>query len=255
MTNNYRVVIHFDGSEYYGWQFQTPEYPTIQAEMIRVLNVIAKKKVLVTGSSRTDAGVHSSGLTANFHLPVAIQADSLKRALNSLLPRDIRIMECELMDRVFNARFGAVSKTYVYRIFTGQVQSPFSQRFALHVPFPLDRQAMRRAARHFVGQKDFSSFTSDEPGKKRLREVDQFTMQVRNEEITLTVRGKSFLRYMVRNMVGTLIDVGRGKIAASDIPAIFAAKDRRRAGQTAPAKGLTLVKVEYGQEETENTGK
>jgi tRNA pseudouridine38-40 synthase len=246
MTNNYRVVVHFDGTEYYGWQFQTPQYPTIQAELIRVLKIIAKKQVMVTGSSRTDAGVHSSGLTANFHLPVAIEPDSLKRALNSLLPKDIRIMECAVMDKSFNARFGAVSKTYVYRIFTGQVQSPFSQRFALHLPFPLDLRAMRRAARYFVGQKDFSSFTSDEPGKKRLREVDQFKIQVKNEEITFIVRGKSFLRYMVRNMVGTLIDVGRGKIAARDIPAIFAAKDRRRAGQTAPAKGLTLVKVEYG---------
>jgi tRNA pseudouridine38-40 synthase len=245
MTNNYRVVIHFDGTEYYGWQFQTAEYPTIQAELIRVLKIIAKKQILVTGSSRTDAGVHSSGLTANFHLPVAIQPESLKRALNSLLPRDIRIMECELMDKSFNARFGAVSKTYVYRIFTGSVQSPFSQRFALHMPFPLDRKAMRRAARYFVGQKDFSSFTSDEPGKKRLREVDLFTMQVRKEEIIFTVRGKSFLRYMVRNMIGTLIDVGRGKIAPAAIPGIFAAKDRRQAGQTAPAKGLTLEKVEY----------
>ena len=250
MTNNYRVVVHFDGTEYYGWQFQTPKYPTIQAELIRVLKIIAKKQVMVTGSSRTDAGVHSSGLTANFHLPVAIEPDSLKRALNSLLPRDIRIMECAMMDKSFNARFGAVSKTYVYRIFTGQVQSPFSQRFALHMPFPLDLKAMRRATRHFIGQKDFSSFTSDEPGKKRLREVDVFKMQVKNEEISFTVRGKSFLRYMVRNMVGTLIDVGRGKFAAGDIPAIFAAKDRRRAGQTAPAKGLTLVKVEYGPEKT-----
>jgi tRNA pseudouridine38-40 synthase len=248
MTSNYRVVVHFDGTEYYGWQFQTEKYPTIQAEMIRVLKIIAKKQILVTGSSRTDAGVHSCGLTANFHLTVAIKPDSLKRALNSLLPRDIRIMECELMDKSFNARFGAVSKTYVYRIFTGQVQSPFSQRFILHVPLPLDRKAMRRAARHFVGQKDFSSFTSDEPGKKRLREVDVFKMQVKDEEISFTVRGKSFLRYMVRNMVGTLIDVGRGKIAANDIPEIFAAKDRRRAGQTAPAKGLTLAKVEYAPE-------
>ena len=246
MTNNYRVAIHFDGTEYYGWQSQSPEYRTIQAEMVRVLKIIAKKQVLVTGSSRTDAGVHSCGLTANFHLPVAIQPDSLKRALNSLLPRDIRIMECELMDKSFNARFGAVSKTYQYRIFTGAVQSPFSQRFALHLPFPLDPKAMRRAARHFIGTKDFTSFSSDEPGKKKIREIDEFTMRVRSQEITFTVRGKSFLRYMVRNMVGTLIDVGRGKIAADDIPAIFAAKDRRRAGQTAPAKGLTLVKVEYG---------
>lgn len=245
MTSNYRVVVHFDGTEYYGWQFQRPEYPTIQAELIRVLKIIAKKQVLVTGSSRTDAGVHSSGLTANFHLPITIESESLKRALNSLLPKDIRIMECQLMDKAFNARFGAHSKTYVYRIFTGQVQSPFSQRFALHLPFPLDVKAMRKAARHFVGARDFSSFTSDEPGKKRTREVDLFKMQVKNEEITFTVRGKSFLRYMVRNMVGTLIDVGKGKIRADEIPAIFAAKDRRRAGQTAPAKGLTLEKVEY----------
>jgi tRNA pseudouridine38-40 synthase len=245
VTNNYRVVVHFDGTEYYGWQFQTPAYPTIQAELIRALKIIAKKQVLVTGSSRTDAGVHSSGLTANFHLPVAIEPDSLKRALNSLLPRDIRIVECELMDKSFNARFGAIGKTYVYRIFTGPVQSPFSQRFALHLPFALDLKAMRRAARHFIGTKDYTSFSSDEPGKKKIREVDVFKMQVRKDEITFTVRGKSFLRYMVRNMVGTLIDVGRGKIAADDIPAIFAAKDRRRAGQTAPAKGLTLVKVEY----------
>jgi len=245
MTNNYRVVVYFDGTEYYGWQFQRPEYPTIQAELIRTLKIIAKKQVLVTGSSRTDAGVHSSGLTANFHLPIAIEPESLKRALNSLLPKDIRIMECELMDKSFNARFGAHSKTYVYRIFTGQVQSPFSQRFALHIPFPLDVKAMRKAAKHFVGAKDFSSFTSDEPGKKRAREIDLFKMQVKNNEILFTVRGKSFLRYMVRNMVGTLIDVGKGKIQADEIPAIFAAKDRRRAGQTAPAKGLTLEKVEY----------
>jgi tRNA pseudouridine38-40 synthase len=249
MTNNYRVVVHFDGTEYYGWQFQTPAYPTIQAELIRALKIIAKKQVLVTGSSRTDAGVHSSGLTANFHLPVAIEPESLKRALNSLLPRDIRIVECELMDKSFNARFGAIGKTYVYRIFTGPVQSPFSQRFALHLPYALDLRAMRRAARHFIGTKDFTSFSSDEPGKKKTREVDVFKMQVRKDEITFTVHGKSFLRYMVRNMVGTLIDVGRGKIAADDIPAIFAAKDRRRAGQTAPAKGLTLVKVEYGPRE------
>ena len=253
MPNNYRVVVHFDGTEYYGWQFQRPEYPTIQAELIRVLKIIAKKQVLVTGSSRTDAGVHSSGLTANFHLPITIEAESLRRALNSLLPKDIRIMECQLMDKSFNARFGAHSKTYVYRIFTGQVQSPFSQRFALHIPFPLDVKAMRKAARYFVGAKDFSSFTSDEPGKKRAREVDMFKMQVKNDEITFSVRGKSFLRYMVRNMVGTLIDVGKGKIRADEIPAIFAAKDRRRAGQTAPAKGLTLVKVEYQIQKSKDT--
>jgi tRNA pseudouridine38-40 synthase len=245
MTNNYRVIVQFDGTEYHGWQFQKPEYRTIQAELIRVLKIIAKKQVTVTGSSRTDAGVHSSGLTANFHLPVTIEPESLKKALNSLLPKDIRITECALMDKSFNARFGASGKTYEYRIFIGQVQSPFSQRFALHIPFPLDLKAMRQASKHFIGAKDFTSFTSDELDKKKMREVSEFKMRVKNDEIIFTIRGKSFLRYMVRNMVGTIIDVGRGKIKAEDIPAIFAAKDRCRAGQTAPAKGLTLVQVEY----------
>jgi tRNA pseudouridine38-40 synthase len=245
MVNNYKVIVHFDGTAYHGWQFQTPEFRTIQAELIRALKIIAKKQMIVTGSSRTDAGVHSIGLAANFHLPVAIEPESLQKALNSLLPKDIRIMECALMDKSFNARFGASSKTYCYRIFTGQVQSPFSLRFALHVPFALDTKAMRRATRHFIGARDYTSFTSDEPGKKKLREVTEFKMQLKKEEIVFTVRGKSFLRYMVRNMVGTIIDVGRGKIRPEDIPDIFAAKDRRRAGQTAPAKGLTLVQVDY----------
>jgi tRNA pseudouridine38-40 synthase len=246
MVSNYRVIVHFDGTEYHGWQFQTPEYRTIQAELIRALKIIAKKQMIVTGSSRTDAGVHSVGLTANFQLPVPIEPESLQKALNSLLPKDIRIMECALMDKSFNARFGASSKTYTYRIFTGPVQSPFSLRFALHIPYPLDLRAMRRATRHFIGAKDFTSFTSDEPEKKKLREVSEFKMRVSKEEIVFTVRGKSFLRYMVRNMVGTVIDVGRGRIRPEDIPDIFAAKDRRRAGQTAPAKGLTLARVEYG---------
>jgi len=252
MVSNYRVIVHYDGTEYHGWQFQTPEYRTIQAELIRALKIIAKKQMIVTGSSRTDAGVHSIGLTANFHLPIAIEPESLQKALNSLLPKDIRIMECSLMDKSFNARFGASSKTYIYRIFTGPVQSPFSLRFALHIPFPLDVKAMRQATKHFIGAKDFTSFTSDEPEKKKMREVTEFKMQVKKEEIIFTVSGKSFLRYMVRNMVGTIIDVGRGKIRPEDIPDIFAAKDRRRAGQTAPAKGLTLVQVEYEPPTTKN---
>jgi len=252
MVSNYRVIVHYDGTEYHGWQFQTPEYRTIQAELIRALKIIAKKQMIVTGSSRTDAGVHSIGLTANFHLPIAIEPESLQKALNSLLPKDIRIMECSLMDKSFNARFGASSKTYIYRVFTGPVQSPFSLRFALHIPFALDIKAMRQAARHFIGAKDFTSFTSDEPEKKKMREVTEFKMQVKKEEIIFTVSGKSFLRYMVRNMVGTIIDVGRGKISPKDIPDIFAAKDRRRAGQTAPAKGLTLVQVEYEPTTTKN---
>jgi tRNA pseudouridine38-40 synthase len=201
--------------------------------------------VVITGSSRTDAGVHSTGLTANFHLPVRIEPDSLRRALNSLLPKDIRVVECVKADRTFNARFHVKDKTYEYRIYNGQILSPFLSRYATHIPYPLHLRKMKKSLRYFLGEKDFSSFTSDEPQKRRLRHIASFKMKVRKETITFTIRGRSFLRYMVRNIVGTLIDVGRGKIEPADIPAIFEARDRRAAGQTAPAKGLSLLKVTY----------
>ncbi len=247
-THNYRILVLFDGTEYHGWQSQSPEYRTIQAEISRVLKMIAKRRILLTGSSRTDAGVHAKGLVANFHLPMAIEPDSMKRALNALLPDDIRVADCSRANKSFNARFGAQRKTYEYWLFIGQVQSPFSKRYAHHVPYPLDLRAMRRALRHFHGQKDFTSFTSGETDRSKIREISAITMRVRDEEVVFTVQGKSFLRYMVRNIVGTLIDVGRGKIRPEEIPAIFAARDRRCAGQTAPAKGLILIHVEYDPE-------
>ncbi len=242
---NYRIVVQYDGTDYKGWQFQTQKFRTVQGELVRVITIIAKKRVIVTGSSRTDAGVHSEGLTANFNIHIKIEPDSMIRALNSLLPKDIRVIECEIMDQSFNARFCAKGKTYEYRIFAGQIISPFDSRFAHHIPYPLNKAAMRRALTHFIGTKDFSSFTSDEPQKKRTREIDSFTMKVKGDMITFTITGRSFLRYMVRNIIGTIIDVGRGKIKASDIPEIFEAKDRRKAGQTAPAKGLILKQVYY----------
>jgi tRNA pseudouridine38-40 synthase len=245
LVNNYKIILHFDGTDYCGWQYQAPPQRTIQGELLRALKIIAKKRVLITGSSRTDAGVHSTGLTANFHLKINIEALSLQKALNSLLPEDIRVVACEIVDKSFNARFHARSKTYIYRIFFGQVCSPFISRYVTHIPYPLNLRKMRKAVPYFTGEKDFSSFTSDEPQKNRNREVTEFSMRVRGEEITFTIKGKSFLRYMVRNIMGTIIDVGRGKIDVKDIPGIFAAKDRRMGGQTAPPGGLTLARVEY----------
>jgi tRNA pseudouridine38-40 synthase len=244
-VTNYKIIIQYDGPHYAGWQYQNPPIKTVQGELVKALKIIAKKSVVVTGSSRTDAGVHSKGLTANFHLRIRIAPESLQRALNSLLAEDIRIVHCEAVDKSFNARFGASSKTYIYKIFFGQVSNPFTNRYMLHIPYPINLNKMRKAVPYFIGEKDFSSFTSDDPHKKRIREVTDFTMKVRGEEITFTIRGKSFLRYMVRNIIGTIIDVGRGKIQPEDIPGIFAAKDRREGGQTAPPQGLTLEVVEY----------
>ncbi len=245
MRTNYKIIVHYDGTNYKGWQQQGQGLKTIQGELVRVLKIIAKKKVLVTGSSRTDAGVHSTGLTANFFIKINIEADSLKRAFNSLLPDDIRIVECEKADYSFNARFGAKEKTYTYRIFYGSILSPFKYRYHTHIPYLLNINLMRRSIKFFIGEKNFSSFTSDEPKKNRIREINEFTMKKRGEELIFEIRGKSFLRYMVRNMMGTIIDVGRGKIDISDIPGIFEARDRRAAGQTAPARGLTLTRVDY----------
>ncbi len=244
---NYRVLVEYDGTQYCGWQYQDERTPTVQGKLIRALTIIAKDKVLVTGSSRTDSGVHAEGLVANFHLAVPIAAESLQKAVNAMLPEDIRIRRCEIADIAFNARYGAVSKTYRYRLFIGQTPSPFAIRYQAHLPYPLDIRKMRRCLPFFIGSHDFSSFTSDEPEKKRVREVTEFTLKKKGEELIFEIKGKSFLRYMVRNIVGTLIDVGRGKIAVQDIPDIFAAKDRRRAGQAAPARGLTLVEVAYGE--------
>ena len=245
MVTNYKIIVHFDGTRYSGWQCQAPPTKTIQGELMRVLQIIAKKRVVVTGSSRTDAGVHSTGLTANFYLKIKIASESLQKALNAMLPEDIRIMECQVMDRSFNARFSAKGKVYLYKIFFGQTLSPFSCRYVLHIPYPLNLRQMRKCIPYFIGEKNFSSFTSDEPDKNRTREISGFTMQVKGEEITFTIAGKSFLRYMVRNIIGTIIDVGRGKLKPKEIPIIFEARDRRAAGQTAPAKGLILARVEY----------
>jgi len=245
LTNNYKIIVHYDGSNYCGWQEQPPGTPTVQGELVRVLKIIAKKRVVVTGSSRTDAGVHSTGLTANFHLKIKIEPQSLQKALNSLLPRDIRINECTQADPSFNARFHAKGKIYEYRIFFGQICPPFLHRYVAHIPYPLDQKKMKKALKYFEGENDFSSFTSDEPQKKRTREISKLKMKKKGEVIILTVEGRSFLRYMVRNIVGTLIDVGRKKIEPKDIPGIFAAKDRRKAGRTAPPQGLSLVKVKY----------
>jgi tRNA pseudouridine38-40 synthase len=242
---NYKIIIHFDGTEYSGWQYQVPEIKTVQREISEALTIIAKKKVVVTGSSRTDAGVHSIGMTANFHLHTQIEADSLKRALNSLLPTDIRVFDCQPVDISFNARFHARSKTYSYKIFFGQTLSPFISRYHAHIPYPLDLRAMRKSLKYFRGQNDYSSFTSDDPSKKRIREISAFTMKVKGEHIIFLITGRSFLRYMVRNIIGTIIDIGRGKIQVRDLPDIFQARDRRRAGQTAPARGLTLERVNY----------
>ncbi len=241
---NYKLTIAYDGTQYKGWQYQ-PDQPTVQGTITKALQVITKKKPKLYGAGRTDAGVHALGQVANFKAKVNIPPDSMKKALNSILPPDIRIMDCEIVPEDFNARYNAKGKLYEYRIFTGEVVPPFIHRYVLHFPYPLDFNAMKEAAKYFVGEKDFSAFTTEDSPKLMVREILLSEIEKQGEFIYYRIRGRGFLKYMVRIIVGTLLEVGKGKIPPEKIEEIFESKDPKNAGPTAPPHGLFLMKVDY----------
>ena len=242
---NYKLTISYDGTEYKGWQYQ-PDQRTVQGTIHKALQIITKRKPKLYGAGRTDAGVHALGQVANFHTRLSIPPDSMKRAINSLLPPDIRIIKCEIVGDKFNARFHSKGKVYEYRLFNGEVISPFLQRYTAHVRGPsLNIEAMREAASFLVGEKDFSSFTSEDAKKDKVRKITSFKIRKKGGIYYFRVRGSGFLKYMVRIMVGTLIEVGKGKITPLEFKEILEAKDRNLAGPTAPPQGLFLLKVLY----------
>jgi tRNA pseudouridine38-40 synthase len=256
---NIKLTIAYDGADFHGWQLQ-PGVRTIQGALIDAACKITQERVMLHGASRTDTGVHALGQVAHFKTQSALSAAEFQRGLNALLPPAIRVMAAEEMGPDFHARWMAQGKTYRYRIFRGRVLPPFDYRRALHYPWPLDEAAMGEAARMFEGEHDFSSFAassgSEEDDKDRtmvrlihsseiLREPASPTGGPEREEIAYVVRGKSFLRYMVRKIVGTLIEVGKGRLAPRDIPGLFELRDRSRSGPTVPPEGLYLVSLEY----------
>jgi tRNA pseudouridine38-40 synthase len=214
---------------------------------------LTQEEVQVNGAGRTDAGVHALGQVANFRTQSGLSAQEFQRALNALLPFSIRILGAEETGPAFNARFSAKSKTYRYRLYRGKVVPPFLWRYVVHYPFPLDEEAMKDAAARFTGVHDFSSFAAstgsedDDKERNMVREIYSAELKRTDdgEELWFTVHGHSFLRYMVRKMVGTLLDVGRGKLAAGDIDKLFELKDRSKSGPTMPPQGLCMVKVEH----------
>ncbi len=242
---NYKLTIAYDGTAYKGWQYQ-PDQRTVQGTIHRALQIITKRKPKIYGAGRTDAGVHALGQVANFHTRLSIPTDSMRRALNSLLPPDIRILKCEIVGEKFNARFHARGKVYEYRLFEGEVLLPHIQRFTAQVRGPsLDLNAVKEAAAYLVGEKDFSSFASEDSRKDRVRKIQSFKVWKKGGIIYFRVRGSGFLKYMVRIMVGTLIEVGKGKITPAEFKSILEARDRTLAGPTAPPQGLFLLKVLY----------
>jgi tRNA pseudouridine38-40 synthase len=249
---NIRLTLAYDGAEFHGWQFQ-PGVPTIQGALHDAARKVAQERIVMHGASRTDAGVHALGQVAHFKTNSALSAGEFQRALNALLPPAIRVMAAEEMGMDFHARWQAQGKTYRYRIYRGRVLPPFEYRHALHYPWPLDEEAMAAAARLFEGEHDFTSFAAssgseeDDRDRNLVRVIysSQVICHAECDEMVYLVRGRSFLRYMVRKIVGTLLEVGKGRLAPADIPALFELRDRTRSGPTVQPEGLYLVSLEY----------
>jgi tRNA pseudouridine38-40 synthase len=249
---HFKLTIAYDGTEFHGWQIQANK-PTIQGEIVGVLRRLTQESVQLHGAGRTDAGVHALGQVASFRTQSALSAGEFQRALNALLPQAIRITGAEEVGPDFNARWSARAKIYRYRLYRGKVVPPAIWRYVLHYPFPLDEDAMRIAASRYVGPHDFAAFAastgSEEDDKERstVREIysSELSRSEDGEELVYTVRGRSFLRYMVRKMVGTLLEVGRGKLAPDDILRLYQSRDRSKSGPTVPPQGLCMVRVEH----------
>ncbi len=244
-NRGFRIVLQYDGTAYHGWQVQ-PGSATIQGEVEAVLGRIARHPVRVQGAGRTDAGVHALGQVAGFRLDTRMSPEEMLRALNSMLPRDIRVVEARTASPEFHPRYQAVSKIYYYQIFTGPVISPFLTPHAHHHRWPLDAGKMREAARQFLGSHDFSAFcAADSEVRDRVRTVLASDLYQRDDLLVFVVQATGFLKQMVRTMVGTLIEAGRGRIEPAEVQRIIQGRDRDRAGSTAPAQGLFLYRVNY----------
>ena len=251
VMRNIRLIMAYDGTDFHGWQRQ-PDAPTIQSSLEEALQHLTGVPSPVCGSGRTDAGVHAVHQVANFQTASTIPCANFVKALNDLLPPTVRIKNAEDVAPAFHARYDVLRKTYRYRILMTPVCSPLLWRFVCHHPHPLDRARMAQAAGLLEGEHDFTSFAAadahdDEDAKSRVRTIfrSRLLWRPKSSLLVYEVIGKGFLRYMVRNMVGTLMEIGRGKLVPGDIPRILAARDRTQAGPTAPAQGLCLVKVEY----------
>jgi tRNA pseudouridine38-40 synthase len=251
-TMNFKLLIQYDGTDFHGWQVQENDR-TIQGELERVIGMLVDAPVSVVGSGRTDAGVHAEGQVANVQLPGdKFTPEKLRHAVNGNLWRDIRVLKCERVPDEFHARFSAKKKTYLYRVVNGPIMSPFWRRYAAHESRPLDIGRMTEASRHFLGEHDWTAFcAANADGESRVRDVTDIDITSRWDDraqgamIECTVSARGFLRYMVRSIVGTLIEVGYGARDIETVQTAIVTGERKLAGQTAVAHGLTLMKVEY----------
>jgi tRNA pseudouridine38-40 synthase len=242
---NYKINVEYDGTNYHGWQIQ-PQGRTIQGELTRVLSLLDHRLVTVHGAGRTDSGVHARGQAASFLLDRDFEPEKLRDAINGNLDPDVRVFDVEAVDESFQARYSAIQKTYIYQIWTEPVVSPFAFRYVYHVRSRLDVASMRRAALLLRGEHDFSAFTvrsSESAG--HIRDLRNLDVEEGNQTVTIRATANGFLKYMVRAIAGTLIEVGRGYRRVESVSEALEARDRGLAGPTAPAPGLTLLRVDY----------
>jgi tRNA pseudouridine38-40 synthase len=258
----FKITLAYDGTDFVGWQRQAAG-TSIQGLLEEVLAQLDQRAVSVAGAGRTDAGVHALGQVASFSLQRSIEGGTLIRALNARLPEAIRVLAAERVPETFHARFGATGKTYRYRIWNSAVSNPFERAFTWHVAEPLDRRAMADAACFLEGPHDFAAFKAA-GGATRSTEREMFSSRVVSEPgdptsrsraghescplplIVYEISGDGFLHHMVRTIVGTLVEIGRGRRPIEWMPEVLTGRDRTLAGPTAPAHGLVLVAVEYG---------
>lgn len=245
IRRNISIVIEYDGTNYHGWQCQ-PNGVTLQEVVQGKIEMILDHPVKIYAAGRTDAGVHAFGQVINFFTEKTIEPVKLTKGLNSLLPADIRIKQGREVDESFHARYSAKSKSYIYTIFNMPHLSPFNARYVWHIPYRLDSALMNETIQEIVGTHDFSSFKKkDEFYRNHEREVLRTVVKRRGAFIYIFIEATGFLRYMVRNIVGTLVLVGSGKISKDDFVAILDSRDRVKAGPTAPPQGLFLRRIKY----------
>jgi len=241
-------VVSYDGTDYHGWQVQ-PGLPTIQGALEAVISGIEGRPVQVAGSGRTDAGVHAVAQVAAFSIENPIPVDNLRRAVNRLLPRDIRVLSVEEAALDFHPRFQAKRKTYEYRIFRSEICSPFERRYVCHHPYPLATEQMIDLATLLEGDHDFAAFAAsderDELELSKVRTIFCSRLALEGERLVYRVTGSGFLKHMVRNIVGVLLEVGKGNVDRAGLLARLEPGCEIPPGPTASARGLFLMSVEY----------
>ncbi|MBU1343560.1 MAG: tRNA pseudouridine(38-40) synthase TruA [Proteobacteria bacterium] len=246
MTKNFKIVVEYDGTDFFGWQKQKDK-KTVQGEIEKVLSLMLNQTIRISGSGRTDAGVHALGQVANFHAQTTILAENLKKGVNSLIKHPIVIKECSIADNDFHAQYTAVSKEYHYVILNQEDPCAIGRTYHWHIRHPLDLEIMNICCKAITGIFDFKSFeNTGSPRSSTIREVFFATIKSSgNNRFVFKICASGFLKYMVRNLMGTIVLAGMNKISIDQFIHIRDAKDRTTAGPTAPAQGLFLKKVNY----------